>query len=186
MVSRTNALSISEWLKTAGEPCLAFLRNLSPQILIASLAWVLASKLDFTKFDILNSPQTILFCGFLLLFLYAAFANATIFLASLFPTFEPWLSDHEEKLKSSGKSKFKVPFLMIKAIFSERKTEFSFSGIPANATSTSRLPTAGAPTSPVRILKVVGFHSICTTALQKRCQSRRSRSHLTKQNRWGP
>lgn len=124
MDSKTKSLSVSAWLKAAREPCLNFLRNLSPQILIASLAWVIASKLDFTKFDSSNSPLTILFYGFLLLFLYAAYANATIFLSKLFPTFEPWLRNHEEQLKSLGKSGFSVPLLMIKAIFSERKTEF--------------------------------------------------------------
>lgn len=124
MNSESKPLTLSEWSLLARKPYLDFLRNLSPQILISSLAWVLALKLDFTKFDFSNAPQTVLFFGFLFLFLYAIYANTSVFLGCVFPTFQPWLRDHESHLTSRKTSRLKIPLLLIKAIFVERRTEF--------------------------------------------------------------
>lgn len=111
-------------LGSAREPYLNFLRNLGPQILISSLAWVLGSKLDFTKWDLSDAPTTIMFFGFLLLFLYAVYANTSIFLKAAFPTFEPWLRAQESNIKGTNTSRPMIPLLLFKAIFTYKKVEF--------------------------------------------------------------
>jgi len=121
---KTSDVDVSKFLVDAREPYLNFLRNLGPQILVSSLAWVLGSKLDFTKWDVSNAPTTIMFFGFLLLFLYAIYANTSLFLKALFPTFESWIKAQEASIKGINTSRPMIPLLLFKAIFTHKKAEF--------------------------------------------------------------
>lgn len=58
---------------------LEFLRNLTPQVIIFSLVFLVARNLDFTKFDISNAPATLLFFILLAIGVYSVWANSTIF-----------------------------------------------------------------------------------------------------------
>jgi len=117
-------VAVSKFLVDAREPYLNFLRNLGPQILVSSLTWVLGLKLDFTKWDISNAPKTIMFFGFLFLFLYAVYANTSLFLKAVFPTFELWIKAQEANIKGTNTSRLMVPLLLFKAIFTHKKVEF--------------------------------------------------------------
>ena len=81
---------------------LDFLRNLTPQVVLASLALVIAMKLDFNKLDISNWMQTAGFLIYLLAFGWSFWANATLFLERLFPEFSEWRKAEEGKLLNSG------------------------------------------------------------------------------------
>lgn len=117
------APSFSAWLQSARAPYLNFLRNLTPQVFLASLAWVMAAKLNFSRFDPSNFGQTFLFYAFLTLFAYAVYSNVTLFLSELFPTLTPWIEQQEQELKSTGTPKIDVPLLLLKAVMRERRLE---------------------------------------------------------------
>lgn len=69
-----------------GRPAfLEFLRNLTPQILLLSLALLVGRKLDFSTFDWSNSTPTLIFFTFLIISLMAAWANATLFIEKFVP-----------------------------------------------------------------------------------------------------
>ncbi|MEF2266842.1 hypothetical protein V3C40_08610 [Janthinobacterium sp. LS2A] len=64
---------------------LEFLRNLTPQILLLSLAFLLGGKLDFAKFDFNNLTSTLAFFFFLLLFGLAAYVNISLYMEKFYP-----------------------------------------------------------------------------------------------------
>jgi hypothetical protein len=121
--TQPSTLTLSGWLQHARGPYLNFLRNLTPQVLIASLAWVLASKLNFAKFDLANFVPTFGFFAFLLLFGYAAYSNISLFLSDLFPSLMPWVREQEKALQNAGVSGWRVPKSFILAVLKERKLE---------------------------------------------------------------
>lgn len=59
----------------ARDPFLEFLRNLTPQILLFSIAIIMGSKLDLNKFDPYNIWNTLPFVFIMATFLAAAIAN---------------------------------------------------------------------------------------------------------------
>lgn len=67
-------------LKDGRAAYLEFLRNLTPQILMLSLAFFLGRKIDFTRFDWAYTTPTFIFYSFLLIAIFAAYANATLFM----------------------------------------------------------------------------------------------------------
>ncbi len=71
---------------TTGKPAfLEFLRNLTPQILLFSVAIVTSAKLDFTKFDITNFFSTLIFFFVLIVFMCAVWVNILLFLENSLP-----------------------------------------------------------------------------------------------------
>ncbi|SHN36114.1 hypothetical protein SAMN05192549_108135 [Duganella sacchari] len=64
---------------------LEFLRNLTPQILMLSLAFFLGRKIDFTKFDWSYATPTFIFYAFMIIAVFAAYANATLFMEKFSP-----------------------------------------------------------------------------------------------------
>lgn len=121
--SPPSAPSLAEWLRNARGPYLNFLRNLTPQILLASLAWVLASKLNFTKVDFANYLPTIGFFAFFALFVYAVYSNISLFLSEVFPGLIPWIKEQENELESAGISRWRIPRHLLVAALKERKLE---------------------------------------------------------------
>lgn len=119
------APTLSLWLQNARGPYLNFLRNLTPQILLASLAWVLASKLNFAKIDLSNFVPTSGFFAFLSLFTYAAYSNISIFLTEVFPGLMPWVRAEEGRLHSDGLSRLRIPKQLLMATLKERKLELA-------------------------------------------------------------
>jgi hypothetical protein len=59
---------------------LEFLRNLTPQILLCSIAILLGSKLDLTRFDVGNTLNTLPFIFVVATFVAAAIANLLMFI----------------------------------------------------------------------------------------------------------
>lgn len=87
------------------------------------MAWVLASRLDFTRPDLRNFGPTFMFFAFLLLFGFAVYSNISLFLAELFPSFMPWVSQREDVLRSAKIAKGRVPFQLFSDTLKERRLE---------------------------------------------------------------
>lgn len=118
-----SAPSLAVWLRNARAPYLNFLRNLTPQIFLASLTLMTASKINFSQMvlsNILPALGTLIFC---LLFIFSFYSNVTLFLSELFPDFTPWVRRYENSLKASHTPRNSVPVLIIKVILRERKLE---------------------------------------------------------------
>lgn len=62
------------------EPFLEFLRNLTPQILLLSIALVQSTKLDLKKFDVTNFWGTLPFLLVIAVFIAAMLANMFVFM----------------------------------------------------------------------------------------------------------
>ncbi|MDB5956064.1 MAG: hypothetical protein JWP60_2672 [Ramlibacter sp.] len=77
-------------LREGQRPLLEYLRNLTPQILLASTALVLGVRLDFHRFDPANWLATFAFIFCVGLFVLAFFANMNIFLDALLDTLSPY------------------------------------------------------------------------------------------------
>lgn len=105
--------SIAEWLAAARGPYLEFLRNLTPQVLLASLAWVLALKLDFSRFDLQNFVPTFGFYAFLALFGFAVYSNISLLMSALFPGLMSSLRRHEYFMQEVRVAKLRVPVLLV-------------------------------------------------------------------------
>lgn len=115
--------TLSQWLQHAREPFLNFARNLTPQILLGTLAWVMLSKLDLRRFDLSNWPLT---CGFyvlLTLFAYSIYANTTLFLRGLFPGLLPWIDSQQAAMRSAKVHPRKFPAHLAKAIWREQRLQ---------------------------------------------------------------
>ena len=69
----------------AGKPAfLEFMRNLTPSVLVASIAFFLAVRLDFKRFDLSNWSTTLAFYGCALTAALAFWANFSNFLDNAF------------------------------------------------------------------------------------------------------
>lgn len=75
-------------LKEGRAAYLEFLRNLTPQILMLTLAFFLGQKIDFTQFDLAYTTPTLIFYSFLLIAIFAAYANATLFMEKYSPSLQ--------------------------------------------------------------------------------------------------
>lgn len=120
-----SAPSLNSWLRDIRGPYLNFLRNLTPQILLASLAWVWATKLDFEKADFSNSAPTLAFFAFLLLFGFSVYSNISLFLAEAFPGLMPWVREQELELKTAGVAKLSILKQLVAVVMRERKLEIA-------------------------------------------------------------
>lgn len=90
-VSRHKDARHSVLLLNQGQrPLLEFLRNLTPQVLLASTALLLWVRLDFRRFDPANWPSTSAFFLCLALLLLAFFANMNQFLDALLESLNPY------------------------------------------------------------------------------------------------
>ncbi|WP_167544265.1 hypothetical protein [Duganella sacchari] len=75
-------------LKEGRAAYLEFLRNLTPQILMLSLAFFVGRKIDFTQLDWAYATPTFIFYSFMLIAIFAAYANATLFMEKYSPSLQ--------------------------------------------------------------------------------------------------
>lgn len=88
-------------LTTGKGAFLEFLRNLTPQILLFSIAIVMASKLDLNKFDLSNFWGTLPFLMVIGVFLCAAIANMLMFFEKSCESLD-WVNDESKRLHIDG------------------------------------------------------------------------------------
>lgn len=88
--------TIARWLEAARSPYLNFLRNLTPQIFLASMAWIYSNNLNFRVLSFSNWRPTIAFFVFVLMFLFAFYSNASLFFDEAFADLQKWLMDGKE------------------------------------------------------------------------------------------
>lgn len=82
-------------------PFLEFLRNLTPQILLLSIAIIMGAKLDLTKFDLSNTWSTMLFITVIGTFFAAAIANMFMFIEGSCRSIEE-IDEKSKRLQSDG------------------------------------------------------------------------------------
>jgi hypothetical protein len=82
-------------------PFLEFLRNLTPQILLFSIAIIMGTKLDLMKFDLSNTWSTMLFITFMGTFFAAAIANMFMFIEGACRSIEE-IDEKSKRLHSDG------------------------------------------------------------------------------------
>ena len=82
-------------------PFLEFLRNLTPQILLLSIAIIMGTKLDFTKFDLSNTWNTMPFILVVGTFFAAAIANMSMFIEGSCRSIEE-IDEQSKRLHSEG------------------------------------------------------------------------------------
>lgn len=119
----TTPHTFSSWLTASRIPYLNFLRNLAPQVVLASLAWMLGLKLDFTTFDLRNSIPTVGFFVYLLAFGWSFWANSTLFLEDLFPQFGQWRATEESTLAKSGIRGWRFFTIFLRRVLKQRPLE---------------------------------------------------------------
>lgn len=114
-----------EWLKAGRGPYLSFLRNLTPQILLASLAMLTITKIDFSRSDIDNT-MLLLFCflTFLLAFIAAFVANSTLLYDEAFGELRDWRATQHRRIKNQGLRGLSYGRAMWIAFWKERFAEF--------------------------------------------------------------
>lgn len=120
--------SLSAWLRAARAPFLNLLRNLTPQIFLASLAWLFGAKLKFTEVDVTNWMPTGGFFLFLAMFLYAFYANASLFFEEAFADLNRWLKEQDQAIKQAAEDQGLKPRLF-RAVWRERKLEAAIAAI---------------------------------------------------------
>lgn len=79
-----------EQIKVARHPYLEFLRNLTPQILLASLAWIFMTMIDFNREYRSNIMPILGFITFFGAFIAAFVANSTLFYKEVFAELYEW------------------------------------------------------------------------------------------------
>lgn len=122
-MSTSKAHTIGSWLLATRVHYLDFLRNLSPQVVLASLAWVIAVKLDFGKLDPSNWLQTAGFFIYLAAFAWSFWANATLFLERAFPEFSAWRKAEEGVLTEAGIRGWKFLAVFFTKVMRQRPVE---------------------------------------------------------------
>lgn len=76
-------------LKEGRAAFLEFLRNLTPQALILSIAIISGMKLDFTRLNFSNTGPTLTFLSLILIWAMAAWSNSSLFLEKSLVTVKP-------------------------------------------------------------------------------------------------
>ena len=87
------------------EPFLEFLRNLTPQIALLAISFVVGSRLDFTEFDLGNFFPTALCLIFLFLSIAGMVANSINFMVKYCTSLDR-VNDAVIRLHSDGATRF--------------------------------------------------------------------------------
>lgn len=95
-------------LTKIGVPFLEFLRNLTSQVLLFSIAIILAveKNLDVTKFDIGNARNSFPFIAVMTILVAAILINFMIFLEKFCSELE-WMEEESKRLQEAGIKGFK-------------------------------------------------------------------------------
>ncbi|MBW8073057.1 MAG: hypothetical protein GJU77_05165 [Ferrovum sp.] len=101
-------------------PFLEFLRNLTPQSLLLSIALIMGSKLNLARFDFGNTMGTLPFILSMLTFFAAAIANISMLIEGLCRS----ISDIDSKLKCSNLKGVKWQREAIRLLYEKKKTLF--------------------------------------------------------------
>lgn len=111
------------------------------------MAWLIATKLNFSAIDLENWIPTVGFYIFLTMFAYSFYANATLFFEDAFADLNSWVNDQKALRKSKG-DLAKQP-LFFRIVLRERKTElliaviamvaleYVFAGVVASSIATT-------------------------------------------------
>jgi hypothetical protein len=91
------------WLLGLRDPYLNFLRNLTPQAFLASMAWALAARINFTRIDFSGLRETLGFYILLISFSAATYANTTRFWDDAPKNLREWRKETKSKIYPSGK-----------------------------------------------------------------------------------
>lgn len=102
---------------------LEFLRNLTPQVILLSIAMLLGARLDFSRFDINNIGMTFLFFAMLFSFLLAFYANSTLLYENCFGDLKKWVDDLGESLTKREVKGWRRFYMKLTALFRERLVE---------------------------------------------------------------
>lgn len=103
---------------------LDFLRNLTPQIILFSIALLLWARLDFTRFDFDNTLPTVVFFVILGSFILAFYANSTLLYERCFAEWKQWLSDIDKSLTAQGVKGPRRLVAKLQAVWRDRFVEF--------------------------------------------------------------
>ena len=110
-------------LNQGQRPLLEFLRNLTPQVLLASTALLLWVRLDFRRVEPTNWPSTLAFFLCLGLLVLAFFSNMNQFLDALLDSLNPY-ARVARRLRKRGASSKHVAWGALRVMFRQRPTLF--------------------------------------------------------------
>lgn len=106
----------------SGRPAfLEFLRNLTPQVLLLTMALILSSRLDLTQIDLSNTPTTIAFFACICTFLLATVANSINFLENTISSLD-WLNGRAIKIYRRHNSAKGRSLLLARSIMRKKWT----------------------------------------------------------------
>jgi hypothetical protein len=103
---------------------LDFLRNLTPQIILFSMAIFVMLKLDFTRFDFNNIAPTFLFFFLFSSFALAFYANSTLFYDRCFSELKEWATELNKSMTENNINGYHRFSATIKAVWKERFIEY--------------------------------------------------------------
>ena len=102
---------------------LEFLRNLTPQVMILAMAFLIARRLDFNRFDLHYIGPSLLFFAFVFIWLFAIYANSTLFIENVLKNFDG-IKIKYEQLKSTDTKKSGFVWELLKHSFKHEKLFF--------------------------------------------------------------
>lgn len=110
-------------LNEGQRPLLEFLRNLTPQVLLASTGLVMGVRLDFSRFDVPNWFFSSAFFACLALLVLAFLANTNQFLDALLESLDPYACV-ARRLRRKGVPPNRVACATLSVMSRQRPTVF--------------------------------------------------------------
>lgn len=103
---------------------LEFLRNLTPQVMLFTIALLGMHKLDINRIDFGNFWATAITFFFLGSFILAFYANSTLFYENCFSDLRKWRSDLNKQLTEKNITGYKRLVAKLQAAWNERFIEY--------------------------------------------------------------
>jgi hypothetical protein len=111
-------------LLAARRPYLDFLRNLTPQALLAGYLIFEYTQITFSRVDLSNFGQTAAFYTVLAALLYSVFANCSIFIKEAFPSLTLAIRTSFRNSRSAGMSRLQSTITALKQVHHNHHNEF--------------------------------------------------------------
>ena len=111
------------WFSSLREPYLNFLRNLTPQVFLASMLWLLFERIDFTRFGTDGADATFYFFVLLSGLIAAVAANTNLFYEQAFRELESWRARKKTQLTRRRLRSVQFNLHFLRAIWRERFLE---------------------------------------------------------------